>query len=263
MVTTTDEKKSSEFQLVYYLIVAFIIFTAMVLTIPLIYLLAGPAGMTNSTEYQKMVMDVQEGLFTVTVAAFSAWIGAGAAYFFGKENLRLATDKILEMRGLPPKEKLRRTSILSIAPKGIDWTVTADADLPKVYEKLRHDPSRWFIVVTNDDGTLDRVIDEEALFRFMTDAQDKAPKDTLEGKKVSDLIKYYAGLENTDADLFKKMMNSYVAVKDRVNVGFLEENMANSHVHLGIVVNERNEPKSYVTSGDIKRCLLASEQESA
>lgn len=183
-----EEKKTFEFQLVIYLLGAFILFTLMILVIPLVYLALPGAAEMGSIEYQKTLMDFQKEIFTVTVAAFSAWIGAGAAYFFGRENLRVATDKILEMRGLPPMEKLRKTPILDMRPPSVDWTVTRSTPLKEVFERLKEDPMRWFIIVVMEDGRLEHVIDEEGLYRFITDNPEMTPDTILADKTINDLL---------------------------------------------------------------------------
>ena len=261
-VKKREEKKTFEFQLVIYLLGAFILFTFMILVIPLVYLALPGAAVTSSFEYQKTLMDYQKEIFTVTVAAFSAWIGAGAAYFFGRENLRVATDKILEMRGLPPMEQLKKTPILDMRPPSVDWTVTRSTTLKEVFGRLKEDPMRWFIIVVNEDGILEHVIDEEGLYRFITDKSDMPPDTVLEEKTINDLIEFYQALPQTDM-LYRKVLKMSVRVEDTANVGYVEERMTNGNVHLAIVIDKDKKPLYYITAGDIKRCLLGYEQESA
>lgn len=255
-----EEKKTFEFQLVLYLLGAFILFTFMILVIPLVYLALPGAAETGSIEYQKTLMDYQKEIFTVTVAAFSAWIGAGAAYFFGRENLRVATDKILEMRGLPPMEKLKRTPILDMRPPSVDWTVLRNTPLKEVFERLKDDPMRWFIIVVMEDGRLEYVIDEEGLYRFITDNPEMTPESILAEKTVNDLITHYEQRPPTD-QLYRKVLKMSVRVEDTANVGYVEERMTNGNVHLAIVIDQDKKPLYYITAGDIKRCLLSLEQE--
>ena len=39
--------------------------------------------------------DYRMSLLTLIVTVFGAWVGAGAAYFFGRENLKEAADSML------------------------------------------------------------------------------------------------------------------------------------------------------------------------
>jgi glycopeptide antibiotics resistance protein len=78
-----------------------------VLLIPMHWI--GPADKGDIFIWRKDVL-------AIIITAFGAWVGAGAAYFFGRENLRVAADSLLAMRGLSGKELLRRTSIKQIPP---------------------------------------------------------------------------------------------------------------------------------------------------
>jgi hypothetical protein len=254
-----DGKKTLEFQLVIFLIVAFIIFTLMILVIPLVYIdMANiAANATESFAYRQAVMDYQQEIFTVVVAAFSAWIGAGAAYFFGRENMNIATEKMLQMRGLSPKEKLQRKSIVDLKPNAIDWTVMRTTKLKEVFDRLKAEPMRWFITVVKDKK-LECLIDEEGLYQFMLKNTADPPSNSLD-QTVDDLIKYYNAMPDTEPSK-KKALDFSIQVDDTDNVQTVEELMAKNHVHLAIVTDKEGKPISYITAGDIKRCLMSEEQ---
>ena len=44
----------------------------------------------------------RKDVLSIIITAFGAWVGAGAAYFFGRENLRVAMDGLLAMRDESP-----------------------------------------------------------------------------------------------------------------------------------------------------------------
>jgi hypothetical protein len=110
------------------------------------------------TDYNEKMLAHRKDMLSIIITAFGAWVGAGAAYFFGRENLRVAADSLLAMRDLSPRDRLRRTSIKQIPPTPIDWTVKKSTKLSEVKDALTQKPERWFVPVVKDDGTLETVI---------------------------------------------------------------------------------------------------------
>lgn len=263
-ITQTNEttiSKSREFELVLYFVFAFLVFAIMILIIPPVFFLQG-GNTINSTEFMQKtteVMQYQKDLLTVIIAAFSAWIGAGAAYFFGRENLKVATDKMLEMRELPPAERLKQLSVHEVVTeknKVVDWTVTKDTNLCTVYQQLVDQPFRWFIPVVDKKIGLTHVIDEEGVYRYIITSKGE-PDSTLKSKTIGDLINYFEDDTKVDDDTRNKVLNSWVRIHLQSNAGYIEDTMTINKVHLAIITDEKNQPLYYITAGDIKRCLLS------
>jgi CBS domain-containing protein len=183
------------------------------------------------------------------LAAFGAWIGAGAAYFFGRENLRVATQGILQAGGRTPEEILSATSIGDVPPRPLEWTVRPETPLKDVVETLDRHPGYWFIPVVKSDGALETVLDQEAVWRHIAArAADNTPFAEAVGQTVSVL---YA----SDADATKNKTPFVVMNRDR-SVGDAYAAMEDRDIRLAIVTDERGKPTSFITTGDIRRVLL-------
>ena len=161
----SDRWRSPEFWLVVALL------TALMLAMLMIFMLGG-----NSSAEKK-------DFLAIVLGAFGAWIGAGAAYFFGRENLREAKGSMLRMRGSSPQERLTQTPIGALRPKPIPRTFKVDDTLKSALDWFQEDPERFFIVVLNSQDKLQNVVHEEAIYRFLYDSQ-LSPSD---GSSSSDL----------------------------------------------------------------------------
>jgi len=84
--------KSAQFVILLAMLVSFIVLVVLVLWIPI------PRESGDGTTL-KDILDFRSAILTTIVSAFSAWIGAGAAYYFSTEQ----TKRIIEgLRGQPP-----------------------------------------------------------------------------------------------------------------------------------------------------------------
>lgn len=206
-------------------------------------------------EHNKMMLENRKDILSIIIAAFGAWVGAGAAYFFGRENLRVAANSLLAMRDLSPKERLRQTSIKQIPPTPIDWTVQRDTKVSEVKEALTQRPERWFVPVVKKDGTLETVINEEAVWRFWVDKT--PPREATEedrkkfaDSKIGDLLKH---IEDTEA--LKRFHQIHVVVSMETNVGTANDLMDSRHVFLAIVTSE-GKPTHFFTTSEVRKLLL-------
>jgi hypothetical protein len=189
------------------------------------------------------------------LTAFGAWIGAGAAYFFGKESLRVSAEGLLAMRDDSPVERLRRTSVKQIPPRPLDWIVTRTTPLDDVVKKLEQESERWFVTLVKPDLSLDTVINEEAVWRYahsLAAAPAGAPAQEL--GKVLDFI------ESTP-DL-KRFRDIHVAVTMDSTVGAANELMDSRSVALAIVETD-GKPSHYFTGADVRRLVLQAKSTAA
>ncbi|MDO9324862.1 MAG: hypothetical protein Q7T80_07890 [Methanoregula sp.] len=243
----TGEKKA-EYQLVVYMLITLTALVLIVLIIP-IQLSSNPD--TNSLT---QILKYRQDILTVIITAFSAWIGAGAAYFFGRENLREATQGMLQMRELPPREMLRQISLKDLPPRPITWKVKTSTPIKKIYDKLIEDVNWWFIVVTKEDDSLSTVIEEEAVWRYINEMRKGGLKtdEELETKTVESLLEFI----RKDLILAKKVDGIYVKVSNNYTLGVVNDLMLDQGIFLAIITDDANKPVSYVSSDDIRKAFL-------
>ena len=91
-----------EFLLVVVMLIALVLLVVGVLWIPV-----DPPDCDTTTTFMD-VLNYRKSILAVIVTAFGAWVGAGAAYFFGRENLREASASLLAMREPSAKDRLRQ-----------------------------------------------------------------------------------------------------------------------------------------------------------
>lgn len=202
-----------------------------------------PTPPTRKETTFKDILDYRSNLLSIIITAFGAWVGAGAAYFFGRENLRVAADSLLAMRETSPMERLRRTSIKQLPPTPIDWAVKRDTLLTEVKDKLIKEPIRWFVPIVKADGSLDTVINEEAVWRFLVDKPSPS-------EAVKDLLVYI----DAKPDL-KRFKDIHVVVTMETTVGAANDLMDSRHVFLTIVESE-GKPTYFFTTSEVRKLLL-------
>ena len=159
----------------------------------------------------------------------------------------MATDSMLQIRDPSPRERLSRTSIKQIPPKPMppDWNVKRDTEISTVQQQLTDMPERWFVPIVRDDGTLDTVINEEAVWRYLVDLGKKPDQE-----KVENLLKYIEG-----KPALKRFKDIHVTVTMETMAGTANDLMDSRHVFLAIVVSERK-PTHFFTTSDVRKLLL-------
>src|SRR5437016_4482567 len=60
-----------------------------------------PVGMDD---WLKLIQ-TRKDILSILLTAFGAWIGAGAAYFFGRESLREAASSLLKAQGITAADR--------------------------------------------------------------------------------------------------------------------------------------------------------------
>ncbi len=238
---------SLEFWLVFVMLTALVILVLAVLFWP-IEIPGYPTTPGKETTF-KDVLDYRTQILSVIITAFGAWVGAGAAYFFGRENLRVAAESLLQMRDISPRERLRKTSIKQLPPASIDWTVKKSTPLDEVKAKLTENPERWFIPVVNDDGRLETVLNEEAFWRFWT--QETLASPPAAAATVNDVLEF---IKNNEG--LQRLKDRYVEVPLDTTVGAATEMMDTKHVFLAVVVVD-GKPNFFFTTSEVRKLLLS------
>jgi hypothetical protein len=237
--------KTPEFLLVIVMLLVLTVLVMVVLWAPI-------PGTASDAAYMRAVLDYRQSILSVIVAAFGAWVGAGAAYYFGRENMREASSSLLAMREPSPRERLRRTPVREIPPRPIDWVVNEGDEVSGIVEKIKASSKRWFIPVVKDDGALNTVVHEEALWRFVDSESEKGtPYADILKKRVADLMAYLGADPALD-----RLQGIHVVVTMDQSSGDINEEMQNEEVYLAIVTDEKGRPTHFATTGDIRKVLL-------
>lgn len=233
----------------------FLLIVVMLLVLLLLVLIIMLAPLPNATDAVEieLAMEYRQNLLALIITAFGAWVGAGAAYYFGRENLETAAQSLLQMRGPTPQERLRQTPISQVPPRPIDWVVSTDTTIKDVIEKLKKEPIRWFIPITEKDA-FKTVINEEVIYRFI---QEKAEKDKedwnkIKDHKVSDALTFL----DSDKSLKERCSDIYVSAKLDDSAAQINEEMEKKNLTLAIITDEKAKPIQYITTADIRRVLL-------
>jgi hypothetical protein len=197
------------------------------------------------------ILEYRKSILTIIITAFGAWVGAGAAYFFGRENLRVAAESLLAMRNQSPAERLRHLPIRNIPQRAINWTVKTSDAIGSFYKTLNK-RDRWFIPVVDDNGCLEDVLHEDAVWRFIDNQGTGGViyADLLK-KTVADVISFIQ--KNAE---FKDLSHIYVPVKLDDSTGDVHSQMSSKDVYIGIISDEKGKPTNFVTTADIRIALL-------
>ena len=152
------------------------------------------------------------------------------------------------MQQLSLRQRLDRILVRDIPPRVLDWKVKVGDKVGNVLEKLKKKHERWFIPVLKEDGTLETVIHEEAIWQY---AIDKNGKNSYKEDKISAVLDVIASKPEREG---LKGISVTVTMDD--SVAHTNEIMQNKNVCLAMVVDEKEKPTHYLTTGDVRRVLL-------
>jgi len=215
----------------------------------------------------------QKDIFALTFGAFGTWIGAGAAYFFGRENMRTATESMLKMQGRSPEEILASTTLHDMNPRPIPKKVKEDDPIGEILDWLEEDERRFFIVVVNAADKFQYAVHEEAFYRFINEEIQNRVKAEKKGegpqkeeekgfdvwnaklreKQVKDVIKYVKGRED-----LKRLIKAAVKLKEDCTASVASDTMERENTYVAVVVDDKDCPIGYITTGNIRHQLVTS-----
>lgn len=197
--------------------------------------------------------DSRKDVLALMLGTFGAWIGAGAAYFFGRENLRTATESMLKMRGRSPEEILANTRLSDMKPKPIPKKFKKDEKIEDLLTWFEEDKARFFAVVVDEADKFEYAVSEEALYRFMHDEiKTGQSHDVVCGKTLDEVIKRFQG----DKDL-QSLIQAAVKMSENYTAVSASDMMDNERKFVTIVVDVKGCPTGYITTGDIRRLILS------
>lgn len=242
--------RPAEFRLVLWMLLSLTILLVLLISLP--FIVRNESKNSDFIEYSKWVLPALLG-------TFGAWIGAGAAYYFGKENLKLSsesTKEALEIQGDTSKFHTDNATIKDINPTPLNpsFMFSINSEVTDVGKELDRNVDYWFIPVLEDDKIED-VIHIEALWRFYR--QFYRHEEDAKNKKISELIEYI----ETDDDAKKKLSKLH---------GFFEEFTMDDHLSdslklmkkynasVGIVCDDQGNATHCFTRRDLKTFMLGS-----
>jgi hypothetical protein len=254
-----EKSHQRNFRLTAEFFLLLILLIALVLLV--IVILVSSPGSDSVTPTAKELSDYRSSLLAIVLTAFGAWIGAGAAYFFGRENVKAAYEGMRLLQQPSPLERLRAILVREVPPKPIEWTVTKETPLKTVLEKLKEKPEYWFIPVLGDDGKVETVINEEGIWRFVDhesleaekangDVKSKEIRKQIEDKTVDKVIAYLK--ESKELDSFK---DQFITLELDQSMYNAYEQMDQKNIKLAIVLNAEGKPKYYITTTDLRKTI--------
>ncbi len=240
--------QSKEFFLVFWMLVSLTVLVIGIVGFP-IFMKCAIKGtdVTKILEYSKWVL-------AALLAAFGAWIGAGAAYFFGKENLRessRATEEALKIQqkslGARPEEKVF-VKDLALTAMNPSFMFYSSHTLKQLIEKLEKHVGYWFVAIINaESGILEDVVSSQAFFHLK---YVKEEKDNLSIDKA---------ITHMDADDKLKKLHGidvfFIKIKLNDTLQDVADRMKSPNTAVAIVVDEKGKPTHCVTRTDIGSLL--------
>jgi hypothetical protein len=197
------------------------------------------------------LLDYYKWTFTTLVGTFGAWIGAGAAYFFGRENLKessASTERAMQIQ----QESFRRPSgieqIKDMALTAMNPNFFFDVENNKkdVKEKLAKFKGYWFVPVGEvNTGILQDIIHAQIFW------SDKPFED---GDKLKDIISQMDA--HTHKPLSKLHGDSFYAkVSPNDKISDVYKLMSQKEAEVVIVVDEKGKASHCLSKTDLRTFL--------
>ena len=255
---------SPEFGLVLAMLVVLTILVVMILrsSTPQLKLITDDVNyLEDATAFYQITLDYRKDILAIVLTAFGAWVGAGAAYFFGRENLRESANSLLslhkQMTGL---DKLKAITVRDIPPKPLDVILDDTAVFKDVMTAFEKDPKRWFVPFQSGDKFY--ILKKDSLFVYLQKQMDEKEissppqsyadiKNVVLSKTVKDVVQDMEADEN-----LKKLLNPFIPVIMDANVASVNEQMQNDEVFLAIVKDLSGKHRHFFTTNDIRKAML-------
>lgn len=246
-----DVKKRPESKLEFFLVICMLIS----LTLLVILLIVLPIIVKDQKEF----IDYSKWVLTALLGAFGAWIGAGAAYFFGKENLRLSsesTKEALEIQkdSLKDRSELALIKDINLTPFNPSFIFSLDSDVKETLDKLGENVDYWFVPVVEKERLKD-TIHTEAFWRyFKTEYEEKKKK---EEPKIKDVIEYIDTSKELEQKR-KKLHGFFLEAKMGDLVKDISDMMDRKDASVGIVCDKEGRPTHCFSRKDLRSFQLGS-----
>lgn len=243
-----DNGAPFEYKLVLHMLLSLSVLLILLVLLPLFapLILKEPKDANDFIEYCKW-------LSPALLGAFGAWIGAGAAYFFGRENLRLSNESTQNALKTQQQMSMGKNLIkdINLTPLNKDFEFNLEATVEDVMTKLNENVDYWFVPVLEGQKMKD-VIHTEALWRYINENPEKDQIKPGQAK-LSEVIKYINEKQHTKAD---KLHGFFREVKMDDNVEMVLGTMNMSGASVGIVCDEQGKPTHCFSRKDLRSFLI-------
>jgi len=191
------------------------------------------------------ILEFSKWGFSSLIGAFGAWIGAGAAYFFGRENFiesSRSTKEALEIQreSFQNAKKKERMRDLTLRAMNIEFMFNSDKTKTDVIIKLDNYPDYWWVPVMDKEarGILVDIVHARVFW-------DKEVKDD---QIISDILKAI------DKDSDKSKLHGpefFLSVSPDDKISEVLDRMKKSGAAIGVVVDVKGKPSYCFTRQDI------------
>jgi hypothetical protein len=237
-----DRRSPRSYRLVFLMVLMLGFLVSLILIIPWV------------SDYKDNIhLDYYKYSLGILLGAFGAWIGAGAAYFFGKENLQessRSTESALRIQrdsfGRPPLiERIKDMTLTAMNP---NFFFDFDKKKRDVRTKLDDFKGYWFVpVVATDTGVLQDIIHAQ-VFWDSGFAEDSATIKQIVSRMDEDKTKSLAKLHG---DLF------YIKVSLGDKISDVYNQISQKDAQVAIVVDEKGKPSHCLSKTDLRTFLKA------
>jgi hypothetical protein len=238
-----DKKKESkpEFWLVIAMLITLSGLLILLFVLPVIVCDGKSGNMEKLIEFSKWILPALLG-------AFGAWIGAGAAYFFGKESLKessRSTQQAIDTL----KTNFERFQIEDTNPMRFDpnFTFTLDDKVNDVLKGLDDNPKYWFVPIFKE-GKIEDVIHLEAFWRFKA----VHPPEIVDKANVKSVVDYIESKLTNKKDI---LHGFFVIAKQTDKITEILERMTET-IDVAIICDEKGNPTHCVSRKNLRAFLL-------
>lgn len=259
MFTQQDEDETKEKKyphlLEFFLVLTMLcVLTLLLVGIMVVFPLMA-AGKVGGPDYDKEIIDYSKWVVTALLAAFGAWIGAGAAYFFGKANLRESSRSTAEaLKIVKGFRGLKYIKDINLTAMNTAFLFNFDNTGSEVFKGLNANVGYWFVPViegkkgkSEGDGKLKDVIHARVFWSL-----EKTQKDKMIEAIVNDIEKNKE-LKKLHGEDFYSKVNLKDPIKD------VYDEMKEKNKSVGIVVDDKNRPTHCFTRTDLASLLQMQE----
>ena len=244
MASVSDGEDKHPFMSKHLILVLALLATLLITLIPIFVVLSGT--------------DLKDTL-ALTFGTFGAWIGAGAAYFFGRENLREATNSLLKMSKRTPEEILQATTLREMKPRDIPERFHLDDKVKKLADWFKKNVENYFVLIVDKDEKYQSTINEEALYRFINhESETNADKpydeirNAFNDKNIQDIITFIKSQKKKE---LQTLIEYAIPLNEDIKASAANDMLENQDKKLAIVVDAENKPTGFITTSDIRRLL--------
>lgn len=223
------------------IVMLFLLFILVLLIIVLPTFKSGEEFVKYS-EFSKWVLSVLLG-------AFGAWIGAGAAYFFGKENLELSSRSTeeamrIQQKTLNSKQIFDRIKDMILTAMNSNFIFTVDDTKEKVLNKLKEFKGYWFVPIVDNSGVLQDIIHAQVFWE----------KELIKNNVLKEIINELSKdteLNKCHGDAF------YIRADSNDKINEVYQKFEKSGAEVAIVVDAKGKPSHCLTKTELKTLINA------